>query len=591
MASSRHRIGERGALVARENNMIIQDLKQFIQKALKNLSLEAGDFTLEHPADMSRGDFATSVALSLAKQAKANPRELAEKIVAELLRLKIPHVGKIEVAGSGFINITLSEAFFAQEIETVIKRGKLYGSSNEWRGTKALVEYTDPNPLKVFHIGHLMSNAIGESIARLIASQGAKVRRMCYQGDVGLHIAKTLWGIMRRESEFPSRRMPLADRTAFLGACYVDGSNAYVDSPEAKAEIDALNKKIYDTSDRKLMGYYKLGRKWSLEHFEQIYKKLGTKFDYYVLESEVMHDGIAIVNEYLEKGIFEKSDGAVVFKGEKYDPKLHTRVFINSAGLPTYEAKELGLNARKWKRVRPDRSVVITANEQTDYFRVLLQAMELILPEARKVTEHVSHGMMRFAEGKMSSRKGNIITGESMIEDVEKMVFEKLAGRDMPEKDKAPVAEIVAVAAIKYSILKQTTSSDIIYDFEKSVSFEGDSGPYLLYTAVRAGAILAKADKEKIKAKVSLAAEPDTISRMLARFPEVVSRAANEKAPHYVATYLTELCSLFNAWYANTTIVSREDALSSHKVAVTKAVRTVLVNGLDLLGIKVPERM
>jgi arginyl-tRNA synthetase len=571
--------------------MIIQDLKQFIQKALKNLSLEAGDFTLEHPADMSRGDFATSVALSLAKQAKSNPRELAEKIVAELLRLKIPHVGKIEVAGAGFINITLSKTFFAQEIETVIKRGKLYGSSNEWRGTKALVEYTDPNPLKVFHIGHLMSNAIGESIARLIASQGAKVRRMCYQGDVGLHIAKTLWGIMRREAEFPSRRTPLADRTTFLGACYVDGSNAYVDSPEAKTEIDALNKKIYDASDRKLMGYYKLGRKWSLEHFEQIYKKLGTKFDYYVLESEVMHDGIAIVNEYLEKGIFEKSDGAVVFKGEKYDPKLHTRVFINSAGLPTYEAKELGLNARKWKRVRPDRSVVITANEQTDYFRVLLQAMELILPEARKVTEHVSHGMMRFAEGKMSSRKGNIITGESMIEDVEKMVFEKLAGREMPEKDKAPVAQMVAVAAIKYSILKQTTSSDIIYDFEKSVSFEGDSGPYLLYTAVRAGAILAKADKEKIKAKVSLDAEPDTISRMLARFPEVVSRAANEKAPHYVATYLTELCSLFNAWYANTTIVSREDALSSHKVATTKAVRTVLVNGLDLLGVKVPERM
>jgi arginyl-tRNA synthetase len=571
--------------------MIIQDIKLLIQKALKNLSLEAGDFSLEHPADMSRGDFATSVALSLAKQTKTNPRELAEKIAGEMRSAKTPHVEKIEVAGAGFINITLSHSFFTQELETVIKRGKLYGFSNEWRGTTALVEYTDPNPLKVFHIGHLMSNAIGESIARLIASQGAKVRRMCYQGDVGMHIAKTLWGIMKRQAEFPSRRMPLADRIAFLGACYVEGSNAYVDSPEAKTEIEALNKKIYEGSDRKLNKYYKLGRKWSLQHFEEIYKKLGTKFDYYVLESQVTHDGIAIVEEFLEKGVFEKSDGAVVFKGEKHDPKLHTRVFINSQGLPTYEAKELGLNMRKWKRVRPDRSVVITANEQTDYFRVVLKALEFIIPEIHKVTEHVSHGMMRFAEGKMSSRKGNIITGESMIDGVEEMVFKKLAEREMDEKNKKKVAQIVAVSAIKYSILKQTTSSDIIYDFEKSISFEGDSGPYLLYTTVRAGAILGKADKEKVKGKISLGAEPDTISRMLARFPEVVSRAANEKAPHHVATYLTELSSLFNAWYANTTIVKKDDPLSPHKVAVTKAVRTVLENGLDLLGIKVPERM
>ncbi len=199
--------------------------------------------------------------------------------------------------------------------------------------------------------------------------------------------------------------------------------------------------------------------------------------------------------------------------------------------------------------------------------------------------------MMRFAEGKMSSRKGNIITGESMIEGVEEMVFKKLADREMGEADKKKVAQLVAVSAIKYSILKQTTSSDIIYDFEKSVSFEGDSGPYLLYTAVRASAILAKADKEKVKGKISLTAQPDTISRMLARFPEVVSRSAHEKAPHHVATYLTELASLFNAWYANTPIVQKDDLLSPHKVAVTRAVRTVMENGLDLLGIKVPERM
>lgn len=566
-------------------------IKKAINDSLKTLGITLSEVVLERPADFSHGDFATNVAMAAAKQAKANPRELASKIAAELSNKKPEYVEKIEVAGPGFINFTLSKAFFAKELETIIKREDLYGTSNEWRGTKALVEFTDPNPFKVFHIGHLMSNTIGESIARLIGSQGAKVRRMCYQGDIGPHVAKTLWGARKRISEFPSRRTPLSERMDFLGQCYVAGSKAYEENPEAKAEIEEINRNIYNSTDRKLMKMYKLGRRWSLAHFDEIYKVLGTKFDYFVLESEIFHDGVAIVEEYLAKGIFEKSDGAIVFKGEKFDSKLHTRVFVNSQGLPTYEAKELGLNTRKWKRMHPDRSIIITANEQSDYFRVVLKAFELILPEARKVTEHISHGMMRFASGKMGSRTGNVITGESMITDVENLVHEKLADRGMDEKQKKAVAEIVAVSAIKYSILRQVTSGDIIYDFEKSISFEGDSGPYLLYTAVRAGSILAKADKEKIKAKVSVEAAPDIIVRMLSRFPEVVSRSAKERAPHHIATYLIELSSLFNAWYANTVIVKKDDPLSSHKVAMTKAVRTVLENGLYLLGIKIPEKM
>ncbi len=572
-----------------------QKIKESIKKALVALGLADTSFALEHPADTSHGDYAANIAMVLAKQAKANPRELATKIATELEKNKPESVAKIEVAGPGFINFTLAPSYFACELETILKRKKLYGTSGEWRGTTALVEYTDPNPFKVFHIGHLMSNTIGESIARLIASQGAKVRRMCYQGDVGAHVAKTLWAVQKNVATMPSRLTSLSKRVDFLGACYVEGSNAYESDPAIKAEIDALNKKIYEGSDRKLMKLYKIGRKWSMAHFEEIYKKLGTKFDYYVLESEVLHDGVALVEEFLEKGVFEKSDGAIVFKGEKHDPKLHTRVFINSQGLPTYEAKELGLNARKWKRIHPDRSISITASEQADYFRVLLQALELIMPEARKTMEHIAHGMMRFADGKMSSRKGNVITGESMITDIEAMVLEKLADRDMDDKAKARVSEIIAVAAIKYSILRQVTASDIIYDFDKSISFEGDSGPYLLYTTVRAGAVLAKADKEKIKVKVSTdsdaAANTAPLSRMLARFPETVMRSATEKAPHHIATYLIELSSLFNAWYANTPIVQKGDTLSPHKVAVTRAVRTVLENGLDLLGIKVPEKM
>lgn len=571
---------------------IEHQIKASIIGAARALGLSVGEITLEHPADVANGDYATNIALALAKIAQTNPRELAGKIASELSKQKIEYVEKIEVAGPGFINFFLSNSFFTNEIELILKRKELYGSSNEWRGRKVLVEYTDPNPFKEFHIGHLMSNSIGESIARLIASQGAKIRRMCYQGDIGMHVAKAMWAISKNADKMPSRYSSLKDRVAFIGNCYVEGSTAFEENAEAKKEIVEINKKVFEGKDRKLMKLYKLGRRWSLKHFEEIYKKLGTKFDYYYLESEVVHDGMALVEENLEKGIFEKSDGAIVFKGEKYDPKLHTRVFINSQGVPTYETKELGLNTKKWKKVRPDKSIIITANEQADYFRVVMKALELIEPEAAKVTEHISHGMLRFAEGKMSSRKGNVITGESLIRDVEELVHEKLKDRQMDDKQKAQTAEIVAVAAIKYSILKQVTSSDIIYDFDKSISFEGDSGPYLLYTAVRAQSVLEKAKKEKIKPKIAKeGVYTSAITRHLVKFPQVVSRASNERAPHLIATYLVELSSMFNAWYANVVIVKKDDPESPIRVAITQATRIVLENGLKLLGMRVPEKM
>ncbi|HEY4500455.1 MAG TPA: arginine--tRNA ligase [Candidatus Paceibacterota bacterium] len=576
-------------------------IKTAIQHVLKTLGISASDIILEHPGDSDHGDFATNIALALAKQMKYNPHELAQKIALGLRAQKIEYVEKIEIAGPGFINFFLSSEYFSKQLGIILKRKDLYGNSNEWRGKKVLVEYTDPNPFKEFHIGHLMSNAIGESISRLIAAQGAKVRRMCYQGDIGMHVAKNMWAILKNQAIMPGKWAPLAIRTAFLGKMYAEGAKAFEENQESRAEIEILNKKIFEGKERKLMKLYKLGRKWSLTHFDELYKKLGTKFDYYYLESEVTHDGIALVTEFLAKGVFERSLGAIVFKGEKYDPKLHTRVFINSHGIPTYEAKELGLNTKKWKKVRPDRSIVVTANEQADYFKVVLKALELIEPEIAKVTEHISHGMLRFADGKMSSRTGNIVTGESLLADVEKLAMEKLAVRDMDEKKKAEVAEIIAVTAIKYSILKQVTSNDIIYDFEKSISFDGDSGPYLLYTVVRANSVLEKAKKEKVKPKIDgslktkTGIEPEktgeSLVRFVSHFPEVVSRAAIEKSPHFVATYLVTLASLFNTWYANTQIVKKDDVKSPHRVALTSAVRIVLTNGLRLLGMKVPEKM
>jgi arginyl-tRNA synthetase len=563
---------------------IRKELEDLIRSALKGLGISEASVILEYPADISHGDFATNVALIAAKQAKTNPRGLAEKIRSEIEKEKPDFISKTEVAGPGFINFFLSRDFFADEIAAVLKSKEKFGRNKNLKGKKILVEYTDPNPFKEFHIGHLMSNAIGESIARLYENSGASVKRMCYQGDVGPHVAKTLWAM--------KRNLPSADKAAYLGECYVKGSKAYEDDPAAKKEIDEMNKKVFERSDKDLNKLYDMGRKWSLKHFEEIYKTLGTKFDYNFFESEVFGDGVKIVQEFVKKGIFEKSDGAIVFHAEKFDPKLHTRVFITSQGLPTYETKELGLTERKFKKIKPDTSIVITANEQDAYFQVFLEALKHIDAEWQKKTEHISHGMMRFAEGKMSSRTGNVITGESLIADVGDMVRVKIAERGFTHAQAKDITRKVAVAAIKYSILRQGIASDIIFDAEKSVSFEGDSGPYLQYAAVRAASVLEKARKEGLKVSMK---DPDEaasiLEKKIARFPEVAARSADLRAPHHIATYLIDLASEFNSYYATTKIADTTNPHAGFRLALTEAFRTTMTNGLHILGIEVPEKM
>ena len=334
----------------------------------------------------------------------------------------------------------------------------------------------------------------------------------------------------------------------------------------------------------------------TLEAFEIIYETLGTKFDKYYFESVMADLGKKIVDKN-EKNIFEKSDGAIVFHAEKYDPKLHTRVFINSQGLPTYETKELGLTMSKFKKgifsKGLDMSIVTTAIEQGEYMKVVQKAISLMHPELEKKMKHITHGMMRFASGKMSSRKGNVVTGESLIKDSQDEIKEKIKDRNLNDKEKKEISNIVGVAALKYSILKQAIGGDIIYDFEKSISFEGDSGPYLQYSYTRAKSILKKALGEKVVSSCVLPKGWETVEveKMLYKFPEIVLRSAEEFEPHYIANYLIDLARAFNAFYGNTQIVKKDDPASPYKIALTEATGEVIKEGLYLLGIKVPEKM
>ena len=554
-----------------------------VVEALGALGIEAGVVVLERPADSSHGDYATNVALAYAKVAGISPRELAGKLVEKILETPTEEIKELEIAGPGFINFRLSDEYLAQALKDALEQGAQWGENKKLEGKKVIVEYTDPNPFKEFHIGHLMSNAIGESISRIVKASGAETRRACYQGDVGMHVAKTIWGIKKLSEGTPH----LATLIQRLGIAYSLGATGYENNVEAKTEIIEINKKIYEHSDAQVDELYNNGLKVSLDYFETIYEKLGTKFDYYFFESKTGEFGKKVVLD--NPAIFEQGEGgAIVYKGDE-EKGLHTRVFINSEGLPTYEAKELGLAKIKYDTYPYDASIVITGNEVNAYFRVLLDAMAKVFPDLALKTIHISHGMLRLPTGKMSSRTGDVITAESLIADTKEKARTKISTELFSSDEQDELAEKIAIGAIKYSILRQASGKDIIFDFEQSLSFEGDSGPYLQYTYARTRSLLEKAGGKTIDA-LGVHTGTNMLHKRLLHFPEIVLRANEEREPHHIATYLIELAREFNSFYGNTIVLDgKED--EPYKLALVKAVSQTMKNGLSLLGISAPERM
>ena len=569
-----------------------------IIKILRGVIKEDVEISVSASERLGFGHYSSNVAFKLAKIWGKSPLDVANELAEKLNSSSDKYFEKVEAAAPGFVNFWFKPEYFQEELAVILKRKDKYGKNNDLKGQKIMVDYTDPNPFKEFHIGHLMSNAIGESLCRIFEWNGARVVRVCYQGDVGLHVAKTIWGILQDINNFPEDSAKLSEKIAFLGKSYVLGSQKYEDNEKTAGEIKEINKKIFKCSDKDINNLYKKGKKWSLQHFDEVYDRLGTKFDHFVLESSIISDGEKIVREFLNPSagsgrerVFEESNGAIIFPGEKYG--LHTRVFINSQGLPTYETKDIGLAKKKMSLEKGlTSSLIVTANEQNDYFKVVFKALEFIFPEYAKISKHIGHGMLRFASGKMSSRAGNVITAESLIGEVEKLVEQKIAEQKLTEKEKKEIRDVVSIGAIKYSILRQAIGGDIIFDFEKSISFEGDSGPYLQYAYTRAKSVLEKAKAEKIKPSLKLMpSEVSEVEVMLSRFSEVVERSGGDMAPHYIATYLIELARVFNAYYAKVKIVDAKDEYSPYKLALTSAFMQVMRSGLDILGIRVPEKM
>lgn len=541
-------------------------------------------------SDLSHADFQYNGALKFAKQLGIAPIKVAEEIAIELAGYKEVEV---KAVAPGYVNFTYTQSYIEDALAPLVT-GDVAPNIAEKK--RIMVEYTDPNTFKVFHIGHLMTNAIGEALARLLEYGGHTIIRANYQGDAGRHIAQAIYGVLYSDIPRPADDASLKEKTEYLGKCYVYGAKMFTESPEAEEKVREINYQIYNGGNDEVTAWNQKGRSWSLERFEELYKILNTKFNYYFFESETASTGLEKVKENIPN-VFTESEGAVVFKGEDYG--LHTRVFINKQGLPTYEAKDVGLAYLKYeKEPKLDISITVTANEQAEYFKVMKKAVECLDPKIAQPMMHVYHGMMSGPGGKkMSSRKGDVVTGESLIEDAMERAREVIEEHYKDKKtndQKNAIAEAVAVAAIKFTILKQDSSKNIMFDLEKALSFEGDSGPYLLYTNARLCSIIRKSSgfmnvlKRMVGAKKS-----DTtgeLERVLMQFPIVAERAVEAMESHRITTYALELSRAINSWYGSHKVIGSAE-YEAYRLRVVHAAQQTLKTCIELLGMKAIEEM
>jgi len=455
-----------------------------------------------------------------------------------------------------------------------------------------MVEFAHPNTHKTFHIGHLRNIFTGEAVSRILANSGFEVIRANYQGDIGLHIAKCLWGISRLPTEYKlAKRSGIKAKASFLGRVYALGSKNYEQDKTAKREIILINQQLYK-KDKSLKRIYDETRGWSLKYFAGIYHRVGTEFDRLYFESEVFDRGRELVVKNLKQSIFKVSDGAVIFEGEKYG--LHNRVFLTQDGHPTYEAKELGLAELQFKEFSPEKIIHVVGPEQAEYFKVVFKALELVLPKTKAREAHLPYGWVRLKKGKMSSRSGNVILGEWLLDEVKKqigLIVEK--NKKLPNQEK--ILEKITLAAVKYSILKNGLTKDIAFDINESISLSGNSGPYLQYTYARINSILKKSKTQikNIKIKFGILGEKSesNLINKLARYPEAVELAGNSYDPSEIVKYLFELAQMFNEYYHSVPVLKAKAEIRLARLALISAINQVIANGLCLLGIEAVEEM
>ncbi len=526
------------------------------------------------------GDFATNVAMQLAGRLGQNPRQIAEQIVERLRTNQL--FSTVEIAGLGFINLKLTDQILWQTAQAP--------APAIYQNMSYVLEYSCPNAFKDLHTGHLYQTIYGDILARVLESAGATVHRTSFGGDVGLHVAKCLYGMKIALDGFNPDKLDTVEHDAFLraqwiGQVYVIGAKAYEEDTTAQAEIVEINKAIYrlhEENDHQspMAQVYWTTRQWSFDYFAAFYQLIKVDNMHYYPESSTAPVGLKVVREQLALGNLEQSDGAVVFKGDEQQ-HLHTRVFITSNNLPTYETKDIGVIWLEKQDYNFDHRILITGNDQKEYMRVVYAAADVFNPGIGAMMTHLTNGTVRFADGKkMSSRLGNVTRAIDVLDIVKQRVSNIT---DQPE-----LQDDIALGAIKYAFAKYRLGGDIAFDVEETVSLQGNSGPYIQYAHARACSILAKAGTTGEVDQACDASERQLLQK-LSEFPEVVEKAAREYLVHGICNYLYELAQEFNRFYEHNRVI--DDPRQAIRLALVTRYRDTLASGLRILGIIAPEKM
>lgn len=552
--------------------MILDEVKNQIKQIL-----EVEDFVVAFN-DIKNVEKFGHVYTNVAMRLKVDPQSIAEKLKSSFQ--------KVEVAGNGFINITLDENFLRSNIQIKDK------IKTKYTGQKVLVEHFSPNLFKPFNIGLFMNNTIGEFISRAMKISDAKTITISYPSDISLGIAKAIF-IIKRDIKNNSEKD--YSKVENLGEAYVEGVKYFEDNKEDEEkikEVKDIANNLFNNVKSEDLEIYNKSKKINIDYLFDLVNKFGSVFDELIYESEAGAIGKKIVLEN-EGKVFTKSEGAIVYVPDEERKDIHTSVFINSEGNPTYEAKDIGLTYLKFSKYNPDYSFTVADHEQSHHFAVVFDAYKKINENNSDKSYHIPHGRMTFKGEKMSSRLGGVPlaldTINAVIDEVKEASGDRLSHLSETEKEK--VYFDIALSALRISILRAKLGSNINFDPETSLSFEGDSGPYLEYTHARTSSLLIKGEESNYSPKLNQTINISTLEIKLAQFSDILKISIEEMAPQKLVTYLFELAQEFNSYYAANQIIVDGDSATEHRLYIVKQTKDILKVGLHTLGINAVERM
>ena len=559
--------------------------KHIISLLKKSVTLNEKDITtiLEVPPNPSFGDYSLPCFL-MAKGLKKNPNEIAANLAKLFTYDK--YIEKVECKGA-YVNFFINkEKFNSITLNEILKLKDKYGF-NKSKKEKIVVEYPSPNTNKPLHLGHVRNMLIGQSVSNILKFNNQNVIQVNLNNDRGVHICKS----MLAYKKYGNNKKPNKKTDHFVGNYYVLYSQKAKQHPELEQEIQEMLLK-WEKNNPEVLKLWKLMNSWAIKGFNETYKLFNIKFDKIYNESDHYKKGKSIVLNAYKKKLFEKDENENVYVNlEKYN--IPNKILLRKDGTSVYMTQDIGLAKVKYNDFKMNKSIYVVGSEQNLHFKQLFKILDILKFKNVRGLIHLSYGMIYLPEGKMKSREGTVVDADDLVENVTKLALKEVNSRyKLNSKEAEKRAFEIGMAGLRYFILKYDASKDFTFDPQATISFEGDTGPYIQYTYARASSILRKTKFGK-KADFSLLKESkeNELINLLSDFPSVVNKAAKDFKPNYIANYSYELAQKFNEFYHSCPVIHENEDLKNARCSLVLAFTHVIKTSLSLLGINVLEEM